>query len=500
MLSSLVIGSLCGLFFAWFMGRLRHRSTEKIASRVIRMAEEEREYLLTQGRQTLEEEKLRQKQDLSEYERKSQENLEVERERIRRREDELDRALAKIGKEIGEINEARRAKELALTKIKEYEEKLSLLASWTKEQAREQLLREVEGETREMAAQLTKTTLDEAKTKVERQSKEILTTALTRIRLPSLTEQMLTTITLPRPEMKGRIIGRDGRNIRTLEQLTGVTILMDETPGAIVLSGFDPIRKEIARLTLKELLADGRIHPSRIEEVYEQTEKDLGNNLVSWGEKAANESKVYGLSKRLLELLGVLNLRLCYTQNLLSHCVEVSHLLGLLCAEVGLDEALGRRIGLLHDIGKALGQEHEGSHAQTGALEAKKQGEDDLVVNGIACHHGEEPPLSLEASLCSTADSLSGGRPGARIEALAQTIQRQKALEALAKEMSGVEEAYALSAGRELRVMVQPEQLDDAGATNLARELMREISKNIPHRGKIQITVIRQTRTVEYTL
>jgi ribonuclease Y len=300
--------------------------------------------------------------------------------------------------------------------------------------------------------------------------------------------------------MKGRIIGREGRNIRTLERETGVNFIIDDTPGAVVLSGFDPVRLYIAKTALTELLADGRIHPTRIEEVVAKARETVKKKIWQYGEDAALRANLMNLHPELITLLGKLKFRFSYGQNVLEHSLEVSHILGMMAAELNLDVSLAKRIGLLHDIGKAVTHEVEGSHAIIGYDLALKYGESQKVANGIGCHHREMEPITVEGSLCGAADAMSASRPGARIEALEEYIKRQHKLEEIAMAFPGVDKAFSLQAGRELRLEVLPEMIDDDGAINLARDLSKKIEQEIHYNGKIKVTVIREKRVVEYAL
>ena len=377
-------------------------------------------------------------------------------------------------------------------------EELERISNLTTEEAKEILLGEVRKEVSHDAALLIKEIESKAKEEADKKSREIITTAIQRCAADHVSESTVHVVALPNDEMKGRIIGREGRNIRTLETLTGVDLIIDDTPEAVILSSFDPIRREVARIALEKLIVDGRIHPARIEEMVERAKKDVENDIKEEGEQATLETGVHGLHPEIIRLLGRLKYRTSYGQNVLKHSIEVAYLASVMASELGLDVNLAKRAGLLHDIGKAIDQEQEGPHALIGGDFAKKYHESPLVVNAIAAHHGDVEMMSLEAVLVQAADAISAARPGARRETLEAYIKRLEKLEEIANSYEGVDKSYAIQAGREIRIMVKPEQLDDAGSIELARDLAKSVEEQLEYPGQIKINVIREIRAVDF--
>ena len=417
-----------------------------------------------------------------------EEALDAQRADVARRERALDDRSEALEKEVAAVEERRR----------QYEQALERLAGVTAAQAKQMLLKDLEDDVRHESAKLVRQIEDETKRDAERRVRNILSVVMQRIAAGHATETTVSVVQLSSDDMKGRIIGREGRNIRALENLTGVDFIIDDTPNAVVLSGFDGVRRETARLTLEKLLQDGRIHPARIEEMYYQAKSELEEHVQELGEEAVFEANVQGLDPELIKLLGRLKFRTSYGQNVLAHSVECANLAAMMAHELGASPKTARRAALLHDIGKAVSHEIEGPHALVGGDLARKYGEPEAVVHAMEAHHNEVEPQTVEAVIVQAADALSGARPGARGESLEQYVRRLRELEQLATRHEGVEKVYAMQAGREIRVMVAPAAIDDDGATLLSHAIAREIERELEYPGQIKVTVIRESRAVEY--
>lgn len=404
------------------------------------------------------------------------------------REQDIVRARALLDKRVRELEQA----------WLEHQKDLERVAHLSREEAKEELLRSIRQQAEQDIARLLRDMEERAQEEADKKARNIVALAISRCAVDQAAESTVSVVPLSSDEMKGRIIGREGRNIRAFETLTGVDLIIDDTPEAVVLSAFDPVRREVARLALIELVEDGRIHPVRIEEAIEKARTLVDERMLHAAESAVLETGVVGLSNELLKHLGRLTFRTSYGQNCLRHSVEVAHLSGFMAAEVGVNIALARRAGLLHDIGKGVDTEMEGPHALIGLDLVKKGGESEAVQNAIASHHGDEVPATVEAVLVQAADALSASRPGARRETLESYVKRLQKLETIAESFSGVEKTYAIQAGREVRVMVRPEQVDDETAIVLARETAKKIEQEMEYPGQIKVTVIRETRAVDY--
>jgi ribonuclease Y len=388
------------------------------------------------------------------------------------------------------------ARELA-TLTRERRNQLQKMSGLTEAEARQEFLKEIEREALADAGNLARNIVEEAKTRAEEKARQIISVAIQRYAGEHTFQNTTSTIVLPNDEIKGRIIGREGRNIRSFEAAAGVTILVDDTPGAVVISGFDPVRREIAREAMSRLIQDGRIHPTRIEEIVAEVSREMDETVARLGEEAVAKAGLPPMHVEMVKLLGRLHFRHSYSQNILDHSVEVAHLMGLLAAELGVDVTMAKRAGLLHDIGKAVNHEIEGPHAVVGAELIKRYGESDAVVNGVASHHNDVPPVGPLGILVSAADAISASRPGARSETLTTYLKRIEDLEKIASSLPGVEKSFAIQAGRELRVFVRPEAVDEQQAFALARTIASRIENELQYPGQIKITVIRETRCVE---
>ena len=496
------IGLGFGYFYRLRIAESKLGSAEAEAARIITTAKQEgeaqRKELILEGKEEIhklridaERDNKERRSELQRLERRllqKEEHLDKKSESMEKKEELLVRKegeVAKVREKIDQLHERQLAE-------------LERISELTYDDAKELLLANVKNEVKHETAQLIKTLEEEAKEEAEQKSLEIISLAIQRCAADHVAETTVSVVSLPNDEMKGRIIGREGRTIRAIETLTGVDLIIDDTPEAVILSCFDPIRREVARLALEKLIVDGRIHPARIEEMVEKARKEVNQKIREAGEQATYEAGVHGLHPEMIKILGRLRYRTSYGQNVLRHSIEVSQLAGIMAAELGVDVTLARRGGLVHDIGKALDHDLEGTHVSIGVDVAKKYGESKTVINCIASHHGDEEATSVEAVLVAAADAISAARPGARRETLENYLKRLAKLEEIAKSFNGVEECFAIQAGREIRVMVKPEKLSEDDCVILVHDVARRIELELEYPGQIKVVIIRETRMVDY--
>ncbi|MFM7230701.1 MAG: ribonuclease Y [bacterium] len=504
-----VLGAALGWFVRSQLGRARLRATEQRAETVLIDARREAEALTRDAALAGREESLRMRQEV-ERELLQNRNAQLETERaFQQKEAAFNRRVEVIDKKERDLRTVETdlaGRETALaerrTQVEALEQeqraKLARIAGLTPEQAREQLVTSSEQEARSEAARRTAEVRETAQRNAEREARKIIALAIQRYAGDHASETSVSVVQLPSDDMKGRIIGREGRNIRSFEVITGVDVIIDDTPEAVILSAFDPVRREIARLSLERLVADGRIHPARIEEIVAKVRAEVEGRIAEMGEMACLEVGAHGVHPELQKLMGRLHYRTSYGQNILRHSVEVAHLCGMMAAEIGMDQTMAKRGGLLHDIGKAIDHEQEGTHPALGMEVAARYGEPQPVLEAIGYHHDDYAGGSLWPVLVSAADAISGARPGARRESLETYVKRLESLERIANSFTGVERSYAIQAGREVRIMVEHQKVDDARAQGLAGEIARRIEKELQYPGQIRVTVIRETRATDY--
>lgn len=504
-----VIGFLIAF---WVKGKIqsqRIKSAERETSQILDDAKRTSESMLKEARLEVKDKLFKMKSEFDNDTKETRSELKKKERRLIQKEENIDRKIDQFERKERDVLRKekklmRRYEELEGKEIKfkelieEQKRQLEKISGFTAEQAKELLIRAMENEARHEGAKLIKRIENEAKEQADKNAKDIIATAIQRYAGDFVAERTVSVVQLPSDEMKGRIIGREGRNIRALEAATGIDLIIDDTPEAVILSGFNPVRREVARLSLMRLISDGRIHPARIEDIVKKVGKEVDLAIKEAGEQAAFDLSIHGIHSELIKYLGRLKFRTSYAQNVLQHSIEVGVLSGIMASELGLNSKLARRMGLLHDIGKAVDHEIEGQHAVIGSNLAKKFGETQKVVQAIAAHHEDVPPSSVYDLLIQAADGLSGARPGARKELLENYIKRLEDLEKIANSFSGVANTYAIQAGRELRIIVESGIISDEEATLLSRDVSKKIEESLTFPGQIKVVVIRETRAVEY--
>lgn len=503
-----IVGLIIGAGIVFIINLIKKNNAKDKAKNLIEEAQKESERikkdLIFEAREesnklkeTLEKEIKEKKDEVKEMENRlvlREQNMDKRDETFQKREQLLDEREDKLNEKLNKIQDDKEE----IEKLKQEQiDMLSKISGLNKEKAKELVMKKVEEEMSTEITSYIKEQEEEAKLVVDKKAKELLVSSMQKYSQDMANEHTVSTIELPNNEMKGRIIGREGRNIRTIESITGVDLIIDDTPEVIVISSFDPLRREIAKITIETLIKDGRIHPTRIEEIYDKTVKEMKQKIIEYGNDALFKLGITRVPTELIEIIGKLHFRTSYGQNALQHSMEVASLAGVMAAELGENVSLAKRAGLLHDIGKAIDHEIEGSHVDIGVEIAKKYKENDVVVNAIASHHGDTESTSVISTLVQIADALSASRPGARNDSLENYIKRLEQLENMTLDIKGIEKSYALQAGRELRILVKPEEVDDLTSHKIAREIKEKIEKEMQYPGTIKVTVIRETRVTE---
>lgn len=497
-LIAIVFGLILGYFLREYFIESRAKSAQSAAEKLLVEAQAKYKEMVLAAK----DEALRIRDEAETENKKRRQELNRQEYRLQQRIEALDRKFESIEKRERNLNQRQSQLDRLSNELEKLQQErlkeLERISGMSREEAKELLLKAVEEESRKDIAHVIRQVEAQAREEAERKAREIITLAIQRCASDQVAEVSVSTVPLPSDEMKGRIIGRGGRNIRAMENATGVDLVVDDTPEAVILSSFDPVRREVARVALNKLIMDGRIHPARIEKVVQKSQEEVEALIREEGERAAYEAGVHGLHLEFIRYLGQLKFRTSYGQNVQLHSIETAILAGIMASELGADVAMAKEGGLLHDIGKAVDHHVDGPHALIGADIARRLGKSPKLVNCIAAHHGEEEPQSLEAILVAAADAISGARPGARRESLESYIKRIKSLEELACSFEGVAQAYAIQAGREIRIIVKPEEIDDLAAIQLSKAIAKKVEEDLEYPGQIKVTVIRETRAVDY--
>ena len=501
-LISLAVGIVLGMIIRKKIAESKIEGAEQEAKRLVELAKIEAENLKKEEIFKAKEEVMKARNELDQEIKERRGDVQAQERRLIQKEENLEKKVALFDSKEKELERKfadNEAKKQELEKLYNQElEELQRISGLTQDQAKQQLLEELNKEITQEKAAMIKDLEAKAKEESEKNAREIVSFAIQKCAADHTSETTVSVVSLPNDEMKGRIIGREGRNIKTLETLTGIDLIIDDTPEAVIISGFDPLRREVARLAIEKLIDDGRIHPAKIEEMVEKAKEEVAAIIKEEGERAALETGVNNLHPDIIKLIGKLKYRTSYGQNVLNHSIEVSNLARIMAEELGINSKIARRAGLLHDLGKALDHDMEGTHVELGVEILKKYKENDTVINAVEAHHGDVEPLTLEAILVQAADAISASRPGARRETLETYIKRLEKLEEIADSFEGVEKSFAIQAGREVRVIVKPEKINDDQMTILARDIAKKVEDEMDYPGQIKVNIVRETRAIEY--